>query len=80
MITIEIVELLRACLRDVESASGAARPDVEWLRLRCDDTLGYAGQSQWDSLRQLGKDAAQFISDFPGVLPPLLEAVVAQNT
>jgi hypothetical protein len=43
--------------------------DLEWLRLRCEDTLSYSGQLRRDSLRQLKKDVASFVEEFPGILP-----------
>jgi hypothetical protein len=57
-------------LLKLEKAPGVPLGDVGWLRLRCDDTLGYSGEYQLASIRQLQKDVAAFVEEFPGVLPP----------
>ncbi|WP_437840138.1 hypothetical protein [Sorangium sp. So ce1153] len=72
MATIDTVERLRTCLLALEKSIDAPRLDVEWLRLRCDDTLRFRGQTQRDSLRQLQKDVAQFVADFPHLIPASL--------
>lgn len=69
MLTIDAIGRLRNFLRAVESSEGFPRFDVEWLRTRCDDTLSYAGQRQQDSIRQLSKDIAEFMREFPNLLP-----------
>jgi hypothetical protein len=69
MLAIETVERLRSCLLNVEQVAGSPHLDVEWLRLRCEDTLRFSGQLQLDSLRQLQKDVSQFVEAFPGVIP-----------
>lgn len=76
MVTIEAVERLRACLLALERSIDVPRLDVEWLRLRCDDTLRFRGQMQQDSLRQLQKDVAQFVAEFPHLIPVSLLAEV----
>jgi hypothetical protein len=65
----EVVDRLRACLARLEQCPGRRRLDLEWLRLRCEDTLSCAGELQRDSLRQLKKDVATFVEEFPGILP-----------
>ncbi|WP_437926233.1 hypothetical protein WMF37_45575 [Sorangium sp. So ce291] len=72
MVTIEAVERLRDCLLALERSMDVPRLDVDWLRLRCDDTLRFRGQAQRDSLRQLQKDIAQFVAEFPHLIPASL--------
>jgi hypothetical protein len=80
MVMIETVERLRASLLRLEQMAGAHRLDVEWLRLRCDDTIRFSGESRRDSLRQLKKDVARFAEEFPDVLPlALVEEVGRMN-
>jgi hypothetical protein len=43
--------------------------DVEWLRRRCEDTLGYDEDLRQDSARQLRADVAEFDRLFPGLIP-----------
>jgi hypothetical protein len=38
----------------------------------CEDTLSYSGQLRPDSLRQLKKDVARFVEEFPGILPGVI--------
>ena len=74
---IELVERLRSCLLRLEVAVGGPRLDVEWLRLRCDDTRRFAGELQRDSLRELQKDVLRFVEEFPDVIPSgLVEEVL----
>ncbi|WP_437965512.1 hypothetical protein WMF04_38640 [Sorangium sp. So ce260] len=81
MATIETVERLRTCLLALERSIDVPRLDVEWLRLRCDDTLRFRGQMQRDSIRQLQKDVAQFVAEFPHLIPvSLLDEVNAWTT
>jgi hypothetical protein len=74
VLTIEKVERLRSCLLQLEGVAGHPRLDIEWLRLRCDDTMRRAGEAQRDSLRQLQKEVSQFVEEFPGVIPAVLVA------
>ena len=81
MFTIETVERLRKCLLALERLADVPRLDIEWLRLRCDDTLRSNGQLQRDSLRQLQEDVAQFAAEFPDLIPAfLLDEVNKMNT
>jgi hypothetical protein len=75
---IETVERLRTCLLRLEQVAGGPRLDIEWLRLRCDDTLRYEGAVQRDSIRQLQTDLSRFVEEFPGMLPTLLIEEVAR--
>lgn len=72
MPTIGTVERLRTCLLALERSTDVPRLDIEWLRVRCDDTLCFRGQAQQDSLRQLQKDVAQFVAEFPDLIPAFL--------
>ncbi|MGK4001469.1 hypothetical protein WMF31_02510 [Sorangium sp. So ce1036] len=72
MTIVETVERLRDCLLALERSVDVPRLDVEWLRLRCDDTLRFHGQLQRDSLRQLQKDVADFVEEFPYLIPASL--------
>ncbi len=65
----EDLERLRACLLLLEVLDGAPEGDATWLRARCDDTLRYVGDHQRDSFRVLASDVANFVEEFPGVLP-----------
>lgn len=69
MFPLEDLERLRACLLLLEVLEGAPQGDAAWLRTRCDDTLRYVGNLQRDSLRVLATDVAEFVAEFPGVLP-----------
>jgi hypothetical protein len=80
MLTIETVERLRTCLLALERLADIPRLDIEWLRLRCDDTLRFGGQLQQDSLRQLQGDVAQLAAEFPDLIPAsLLDEVNKMN-
>ncbi|WP_147450188.1 hypothetical protein [Corallococcus carmarthensis] len=46
--------------------------DIEWLLLRCEDTLQYQGQLRDASVQQLDKDVRAFEVEFPGWLPRVL--------
>lgn len=72
MIAIETVERLRVCLLALERSTDVPRLDIEWLRVRCDDSLRFCGQLQEDSLRQLQKDVAQFVAEFSGLIPAFI--------
>ncbi len=43
--------------------------DIEWLLLRCEDTLNYPESLRQDSLIQLRKDFDDFKAEFPEALP-----------
>lgn len=65
---LQVIENLQALL----SREDAPVEDIDWLLLRCQDTLRYT--CDWDdwrraSTRQLIKDLASFEKDFPGLLP-----------
>ncbi|WP_437672528.1 hypothetical protein [Sorangium sp. So ce131] len=60
---------LRACLLEVLDGPGVPVLDIEWLLLRCDDTLAMEGDWRQRSLHQLLKDVEDFDSRFPGCLP-----------
>jgi len=62
------VERLRHRLLELEKADGVPLGDISWLRLRCDDTLGYDKDWKELSFRQLRKDVFNFVEEFPGVL------------
>jgi hypothetical protein len=47
---------------------GAPTLDLEWLLLRCDDTLKYSGADFCESATQLMADAKDFLEEFPGVI------------
>lgn len=68
------VERLRDRLLQLEQQDGVPLGDIGWLRLRCDDTLGYDADWQEASFRQLRKDVSNFIDEFPGVLAEEIEA------
>lgn len=75
----EIVERIRLRLIELQRVPDTQHGDLEWLRLRCDDTLGLTGGDEYRqrlSLRQLKKDVASFHSNFPGLLAlDLVEAL-----
>lgn len=66
---VEAVERLRTYLLELQSNQDNPSLDLHWLRLRCDDTLAYAGQLQRDSIRQLQADIAEFAMQHPTLLP-----------
>lgn len=72
MPTIVTVERLRNCLLALERSTDVPRLDIEWLRLRCDDTLGFEGQMRRSPQRQLQKDVAQIVARFPDLIPRFL--------
>ena len=77
----EIVDRVRARLLALEQAPTPDTPlgDIEWLRLRCEDTLGrYGDDEYWYSLslRQLKKDVTAFHDGYPGLLDPGLVAAL----
>ncbi|MCX4247135.1 hypothetical protein [Paraliomyxa miuraensis] len=55
-------------LLDLERGEGAPSLDLEWLRLRCEDTLRYADDLQDASVRELKADFAGFDTRFPSLL------------
>ena len=57
-----------ATLRESLSRSDMPILDIEWLILRCEDTLRYTGDLRHASARQLIKDLESFNSRFPGAL------------
>jgi hypothetical protein len=61
----QVIEALQDCL----ARSGAPRGDVDWLVLRCRDTLSMNGEPQEASLRQLRVDVRDFFREFQGQLP-----------
>jgi len=69
MSAIDQVKFLHACLLWLEDAHAAPRLDIEWLRLRCEDTIRYSGETQRQSLQQLQIDVSQFVKEFPGLIP-----------
>lgn len=46
----DAVGSLRKALQAILTVQGVPTLDVEWLLLRCDDTLAYAGDVRWSSL------------------------------
>ena len=66
---IDQVKSLHACLLRLEDAPAVPRFDIEWLRLRCEDTIRYSGETQRQSLQQLQIDVSQFVNEFPGLIP-----------
>src|SRR5262245_54781415 len=64
----QAVRGLRAVLRDALQRPDAPVLDLEWLILRCDDTLGYEGNTMIASLNQLKGDMRHFSDEFPGFL------------
>ncbi len=69
---IETVRLLETRLRALLESTDAPQVDIEWLQLRCKDTLGFTDEWQQASLRQLQKDVSDFAERFPGLLPSSL--------
>lgn len=70
------VEDLRLCLARATSTPSTPTLDIEWLSLRCDDTLHrYTGGLQEASLRQLSNDVMEFNDRFPGLIH---EAILAR--
>lgn len=67
---IACVEALADHLKQLAASVPDAYHDLDWLRLRCEDTLSYHGQLQQASMGQLVKDLAAFNEEFPGVLSP----------
>ncbi|AUX46618.1 uncharacterized protein SOCE26_081240 [Sorangium cellulosum] len=63
------LQRLRARLLEVLDGPGVPVLDIEWLLLRCDDTLAMEGDWRQRSLHQLVKDVQDFNSEFPGYLP-----------
>lgn len=63
------VTRLRAILRAAHSATNAPVLDIEWLLLRCDDTLRSSSEHTVQSARQLARDLAEFDAEFPGIVP-----------
>jgi hypothetical protein len=63
-IRIALTELLKR--REV-----SPQGDIEWLLLRCGDTVGFEGQwqKQHASLCQLRQEVLKFASRFPGLIP-----------
>lgn len=43
--------------------------DIDWLLLRCEDTLAYQGELRDASVQQLVKDIRAFEASSPGLLP-----------
>lgn len=68
----DVIVRLQRYLVALEGAEHVPRLDIQWLRLRCDDTIGYRGQLQVDSMRQLRAEVADFDAEHPGLLPPAL--------
>ena len=69
MPAIDQVRCLHACLLRLEDGPAVPRLDIEWLRLRCEDTMRYSGEMQYQSLQQLRIDVSQFVKEFPGLIP-----------
>jgi hypothetical protein len=61
----EVAAALEARLK----IDGTPHADIEWLLLRCRDTLGFAGELQLASTRQLVLDVWAFMREFPDELP-----------
>jgi hypothetical protein len=57
---LEWIQRLVNTLRHLRKAPDAPLLDIDWLLLRCEDTLRYEGELQQDSARQLVKDVADF--------------------
>lgn len=63
------VESLRDALVRLAATPTDAHHDIDWLRLRCADTLAYHVDLQLASMKQLLVDLAAFDGEFPGMLP-----------
>ncbi|QSQ23622.1 hypothetical protein JY651_01145 [Pyxidicoccus parkwayensis] len=63
------VRRLATALRRLLKQRSVLVLDIEWLLLRCQDTLAYEGNLRQASAEQLGKDVASFEEEFPGLLP-----------
>ena len=68
-VSIQTIERLRKSLLELECSTDSPTLDLAWLRLRCDDTLSLTGQLQRDSILQLQTDIADFLEEFPKLLP-----------
>ncbi len=68
------IERLRDRLSELRATEGTPHADLEWLRLRCNDTLEHDGRLFDASLRQLRQDVSAFEAEFPGLLE---EGVIA---
>jgi len=67
----ELVEWTRVIAKELEAAMaqrGAPQLDLEWLLLRCQDTLRGTGRAARVSGLQLLRDVAEFDAEFPGRL------------
>jgi hypothetical protein len=68
MVRTETIRRLVKHLLDLERRKDAPCLDLEWLRLRCEDTLRYTDDLQDASLRELKADLARFDARFPALL------------
>lgn len=70
MPTLRDVERLRAHLTLAIDTPSTPTLDIEWLNLRCHDTLErYTGHLQRASLEDLVKDVESSDARFPGLIP-----------
>lgn len=60
---------LAGVLHGLLKGSDVPAGDIEWLRLRCEDTLAYRGHLRDASVRELVKDVRRFEARSPGLLP-----------
>ncbi|WP_163998134.1 hypothetical protein [Pyxidicoccus caerfyrddinensis] len=67
----EQVQRLADALRQLLKAPAAPVLDIQWLRLRCEDTLGFYEDLRRASAVQLHKDVADFEQRFPNLLPAM---------
>jgi len=72
MTALATITQLRSYLAALEESDEVPRLDIQWLRLRCEDTLRLSAPLQRDSIRQLQKDVSNFAGEFPGLIPPAL--------
>ena len=63
------IEHLADALRRLRGNPGSPILDIEWLLLRCEDTIGYQGELRQASIRQLIKDIKDFDERFPNLIP-----------
>lgn len=60
-----LVSLIASC----GSVEGDLFHSAHWLLLRCRDNYVYTGELREASMRVLVKDVANFVEEYPGVLP-----------
>lgn len=76
MPTLADVERLRTHLTNAKQNPSNPTYDIEWLLLRCYDTLDrYTGHLQIASLEDLANDVERYSGEFPDLIPePILQA------